>query len=163
MRSFTMSDESSKSLLMLLVILKMSLDFPLTQKLLNLKQLQENQNGDRISPNTLKIILICQDHLESILMSLLIMTFEDLFIVEKPLLIQIIDLEQATHMEEINQHDHLVKQILDHKQVKFLKDKKLISSQIFNSGLQCQDPAIVKNDQDVQHGKCLRLKDSKKM
>jgi len=39
MRSFTMSDESSKSLLMLLVILKMSLDFPLTQKLLNLKQL----------------------------------------------------------------------------------------------------------------------------
>ena len=91
------------------------------------------------------------------------MTFEDLFIVEKPLLIQIIDPEQATHMEEINQLDLLVKQILDHKQVKFLKDKKLISSRIFNRGLQCQDPAIVKNDQDAQHGKCLRLKDSKKM
>jgi len=72
------------------------------------------------------------------------------------------DQEQVFLEEEINLLDHLVKQIHDLRRARCLKDKKLISNLTYSKDLQCQDPAIVKNDQDAQHGKCLLLKDFKK-
>ena len=122
----------------------------------------ESLNGDLISPNTQKIILICQDLFENILMPQLNMTLEGLFIVEKQLPIQITDQEQVIIKDEISLPDLSAKQTLDLKPVRFPKDKILISSLAYNSDLQCQDPAIVKNDQDAQHGRCLLLKDFKK-
>lgn len=140
----------------------MSLDCLLIPKLSNLNQLLVKWTGDLTLLSIQRTILIFQDLLENTLILQLSMILEGLFTVERRLPIQITDHERVILKGEICHLDLLVKQIQDHRQVRFLKDKTLVSNQSFNNDLQCPNQAKAKNDQEDQHGKCHLPKGSRK-